>query len=116
MLDPADLVDSDPVADDDPGRGRAVAAPDGGVVEELAIGAPEAILALADPDRRGTDAHGTPWSRRGAAPASGWSRWPDGSTAEPWAVRALIGFADPIRDGIREALETARTPASRSSS
>jgi Ca2+-transporting ATPase len=27
---------------------------------------------------------------------------------EPWSMRALIGFGDPIRDGIREALQTAR--------
>ena len=39
---------------------------------------------------------------------SGWSRSLGGMKDGAWSVRALIGFADPIRDGIREAFETAR--------
>jgi Ca2+-transporting ATPase len=77
-----------------------------GVVEQLALGAPEVVLRFVD---AGQDAD------------SRWSALIDGSAATgerllglarrtadgPWRMRALIGFADPIRTGIAEAMATA---------
>ncbi len=107
VLDPANLVDSDPVADDRPWSRTRSRGTQPGVIEELAIGAPEAILALVDP----TAEERTAWSAVVEAQAAAGERLvavarrvEDGA----WTVRALIGFADPIRDGIREAFETAR--------
>ena len=107
VLDAADLVDSDPVADDRPWSRTRSHSRDDRTIEELAIGAPEAILTLADP----TAAERTAWSALVEAQAAAGERLvavarrvEDGA----WTVRALIGFADPIRDGIREAFETAR--------
>lgn len=104
-LDPNELLDSEPVLDGRPlSRTRSRAA---GGIDELAIGAPEAVLSLAalaaEQDRA--------WIALVEASAAtgerlvGLARRRDGG---PWSVRAMIGFADPLRDGIREALETAR--------
>ena len=41
-------------------------------------------------------------------PASGWSPSPGRIDDGPWNMRALIGFADPIRPGIAAAMSTAR--------
>jgi Ca2+-transporting ATPase len=89
-----------------------------GRVEELAIGAPEAVLALAAP-------HGDAWAgwlalidaaaaggerlvgvarRSGRGTAGGGSE----AGAPGWTMRALVGFADQLRDGIPEAMATAR--------
>jgi len=107
-LDPRTLVEAEPVDDRRP-FSRTRARVDGTqAVEELAIGAPEAVLGLA-----------------GAAPGER-ARWLDlvniraamgerlvavarCADGEPWAVVGLVGFADPLRDGIPEALAKART-------
>jgi len=110
-LDPGDLVASQPVGDGRPisiTRSRATTHPDGTeVIDELAIGAPEAVLRLADPSPDDARA----WSSLLASNAETGERLVAVARREPaggWRVRALIGFADPMRDGIREALETAR--------
>ena len=104
-LDRADLVEAEPVTDARPvsvTRSRR-----DGVEETLAIGAPEAVLALTgvrgEPREAWAqlidDAAGTGERTVALAGRSG-----RGS----WSMRALIGFADPLRDGIAESLATAR--------
>lgn len=104
QLDPEDLIDAEPAESNRPishTRSRAA----GGVVE-LAIGAPEAILELAS----APDDVRAAWQERLESRAVdgerlvALARRPDGGE---WVVRALIGFADPLRDGIREALQIA---------
>jgi Ca2+-transporting ATPase len=105
QLDPADLRGTEP-----PEGGRPISrtrsqGPDG--IEELAVGAPEAILDLAPVH----DSERAAWHERLVRRAAAGERLvavarrPEGGA---WEIRALIGFADPLRDGIREALETAR--------
>ena len=83
-----------------------------GRVEGLALGAPEVVLAYVDANGRGPSASsasaGRTSSRRRRRPASGSSPSPGGSTTGRGAMRALVGFADPIRPGIAEAMATAR--------
>jgi Ca2+-transporting ATPase len=104
-LDPAELLDAEPVTDARP-FARTRARRDGGA-ETLLIGAPEAVLAEATVDR----ASHTAWDVLidGAAASGertvGVARSRDGG---PLQMRALIGFADPLRDGIRESISTAR--------
>lgn len=105
-LSPEDLIDSEPVLDGRPiSRTRSRGGP---TVLDLAIGAPEAILSLVGAPVEVHDA----WSALVDANAVtgqrllALARRRDGA---PWEVRALIGFADPLREGIREALQTART-------
>lgn len=104
-LSPADLVEAEPVDDGRPISRTRSHAP-GGVVE-LAIGAPEVVVGLAAPPEEEIAA----WLERIERLAAMGQRLvalagrPDGGR---WEVRALIGFADPLRNGIREALETAR--------
>jgi P-type Ca2+ transporter type 2C len=104
-LDPADLLDAEPVDDGRPlSRTRSRRA---GVIEELAIGAPEAILALASPQATERDA----WHDAVRARAATGERLVAVARrveGQAWVARALVGFADPLRDGIREALEVAR--------
>jgi Ca2+-transporting ATPase len=137
-LDPAALLDARGASDERPfstTRSRA-----GDRVVELALGAPEAVLALVGGPGRGagapdglaalrgggaldwrgpdptipgpatTDAGLDAWHAQVAAGAAagerllGLARRDDDG---PWRVRALIGFADPLRPGIREAMAMA---------
>ena len=103
-LDPADLVEAEPVDDGRPISRTRSRGPEG--VIELVIGAPEVVVGLV----LGLDDRSVWHERIERLAASGerlvgLARRPDGGQ---WQVRALIGFADPLRDGIREALETAR--------
>jgi Ca2+-transporting ATPase len=108
ILDAADLVEATPASDAEPVT-RTRARRDGHV-EGLALGAPEVVLAYIE--------------RTTPEPANV-RRWLDlieSSTSagerlvalarrlddEPWQMRALIGFADPIRPGIADAMATAR--------
>ena len=81
-----------------------------GHIEELLLGAPEAVLRQAQQDA-GEERALEPWSELiGASTAVGQrvvalARKVDGG---PWRMRALIGFADPIRPGIAEAFSLAR--------
>jgi Ca2+-transporting ATPase len=104
-LDPADLLDAEPVDDGRPISRTRSRGPHG--VVELVIGAPEVVVRLASlPERERTA-----WDERIERLAAsgqrlvGLARRPDEGD---WEVRALIGFADPLRDGIREALQIAR--------
>ena len=105
-LDPAELLDAEPVSDGRP-FARTRARRDGRV-ETLLIGAPEAVLAEAGGSRMTT----TAWEVLIEGSAASGERTVGLARREgdgPTEMRALIGFADPLRDGIREALATART-------
>jgi len=103
-LDSAGLLDAEPVTDARPIS--ITRAHRDGSVEELGIGAPEAVLALV-----GGGPEAAEWRRQieqGAAEGQrlvAVARRIDG----PWDLRALIGFADPLRDGIAGALSESRT-------
>ena len=108
VLDAADLVEAIPASDALPVT-RTRARRDG-YVEGLALGAPEVVLAYV--------ADGSP----NAAEQERWESLIEASAAAgerlvalarraddgPWHMRALVGFADPIRPGIAEAMATAR--------
>jgi len=103
-LDPRELIATAPVAD---GRPYSSAILDRDATElAVAIGAPEVILTLAGLE----PATHAAWETLLTASASSGERLVGLASREgdrPWSVRALIGFADPLRDGIREALQTA---------
>jgi Ca2+-transporting ATPase len=111
-LDRADLLESWPVSDVASITRTRLRRPDGRLVE-LAVGAPETILGLggAGGDRARWDPLLEFTASEGErcvalAERSGRDGTADGSVTG-WRVRALIGFADPLRPGIREALESA---------
>jgi Ca2+-transporting ATPase len=102
-LDPADLLESWPPRDGQPysmTRARR-----DGVTEDLALGAPEAVLALSrDGDEPG------PWRTIIDSSAGAGrrllllaSRLED----DVWRPRAILSFSDTLRAGIREALRSA---------
>ncbi|MBA3235260.1 MAG: cation-transporting P-type ATPase, partial [Chloroflexi bacterium] len=104
-LDPDDLIASEPVGDGIRLSRTHARTPAGS--EELAIGAPEVVLALASPpgeEQRDWLALTETGARAGERLVA-LARRRDG---EPWQMRAVIGFADPLREGIPEALATAR--------
>jgi Ca2+-transporting ATPase len=102
-LDPADLLEARPPRDGQPySITRALR---GGVIEEFALGAPEAVLALSrDPDASES------WETIIDASASAGRRLlllairPENET---WRPRAILSFSDTLRAGIPEALRTA---------
>ncbi|MHB8458545.1 MAG: cation-translocating P-type ATPase [Candidatus Limnocylindrales bacterium] len=113
-LHPQDLVSSIPVADALPASRTASRQPDGTLVAH-ALGAPEAILGLAaDTDagvavrwRALVDEAAADGERLVALATAAHPGEPlDGSTMG-WEVTALIGFADPIRPGVADALAVA---------
>jgi Ca2+-transporting ATPase len=108
VLDASELIDAAAASEDLPvTRTRARRH---GHVESLALGAPEVVLAFVA--ERSPDLE----------TRTQWADLIDASTAAgerlvalarsiddgPWEVRALIGFADPIRPGIEAAMSTAR--------
>jgi Ca2+-transporting ATPase len=107
-LDAASLIEATPASDDLPVT-RTQAHRDGRI-EDLALGAPEVVLAFVA--ERAPDAMNR----------ERWLELIDASTAagerlvalarkiddESWTMRALIGFADPIRPGIGAAMSAAR--------
>ncbi len=104
-LDPAELI-----AADAPTGVRPVSitvARRDGVQERLASGAPEAVLAM---DRTADEATLASWTAQVEAGAAagerliGLARAADG---RQWQTIALVGFADPPREGIRAALREA---------
>lgn len=128
-LDAADLLDAAP-ADERVPVSRTRARRDS-VVESLALGAPEAVLRMAGEGAvgaegavRDTGASGDARAGNGAArdDRDRWAELVDASAATgerlvalarregdgPWQLRALVGFADPIRPGIADAMATAR--------
>jgi magnesium-transporting ATPase (P-type) len=112
-LDPADLLEAEPV-DDIHRYARTVArdgsgTPDNGhepVVRVL--GAPEAVLTLTTPDAP-DHAAWTALIDEGAAAGERLVGLAIGPRDGALAMTALIGFADPLRDGIGEAFELAST-------
>jgi Ca2+-transporting ATPase len=111
-LDPADLLDADPVSDERPySRTRARTRKSDGepAEEELALGAPEAVLAMCEslpPSER--DA----WRElveRGAQAGERLLLLARRLDAETWRPLGVLAFADRIRAGIREAMALAKT-------
>ena len=76
-----------------------------GRIEELALGAPETVLALAG---SGFDGGWLAAVEAGAGAGERLVLLARRTDDGPWQVTALIGFADPLREGVREALGTAR--------
>ena len=110
-LDPADLLDADPVTDERPySRTRARRRTSGGAaaVEELALGAPEAVLAMCESL---SDTERDAWRDLVESGAEAGerllllARCLDG---EAWLPLGVLAFADRIRAGIREAMALAR--------
>ena len=108
-LDPATLIAAEPASDSVPITRTSFRRD--GRVEGVALGAPEAVLAFVDANsRRSPERDG--WARLTEQTASSGerivalARSDDGGE---WTLRALIGFADPIRPGIRAAMATAGT-------
>ena len=103
-LDPADLVEAEPASGAHPYT-RTLARVNGGGVQELVLGAPEAILALLGPSDEQTgwqslvDRHAEAGRRllllaeRGAGPG--------------FEAVALLSFSDPLREGVGAALTMA---------
>jgi P-type Ca2+ transporter type 2C len=108
-LEIGDLVEAEPASDALPVT-RTRARHDGHV-EGLALGAPEVVLDYVDPTTPGDDAAHARWedlieaSTAAGERLLGLARRVDDG---PWQMRALIGFADPIRSGIADAMATAR--------
>jgi len=110
-LDPTDLLDADPVSDDRPySRTRArTRTPEGEAAEEeLALGAPEAVLDMCS---EVPAAHLKVWHALVESGAEAGERLlllarrRDG---EAWLPLAVLAFADRIRPGIREAMVLAK--------
>jgi Ca2+-transporting ATPase len=110
-LDPADLLAADPVADDKPysmTQSRRTGVDGTAAVEELALGAPEAVLAvcagLSAAERR-------KWHDLVESGAEAGERLlllaqcPNGGK---WHPLGVLAFADRIRPGIREAMALAK--------
>jgi Ca2+-transporting ATPase len=105
-LDPTELLASEPVADDRPIS--ITTALRAGTRERLAIGAPEAIVAMADTT---PPEEAEAWLEAIEAGAAAGGRLVGLARREddgPWAIRALLTFADPLREGIGGALGEAR--------
>jgi len=109
-LDPGDLLDADPVSDDRPySRTRAQRrdADGNAAVEELAMGAPEAVLEMCSglgPSER------TSWRdliETGAEAGERLLLLARCSEGEGWLPLGVLAFADRIRPGIREAMAAA---------
>ena len=107
-LEAAALIEATPASDAFPvtrTRARRDAS-----IEELALGAPEVVLSLVETDateRSDIDR----WSELIEASAAGGERVVGLARRlddAPWEMRALIGFADPIRAGIGDAMSMAR--------
>jgi P-type Ca2+ transporter type 2C len=108
-LDAGDLVDAEPASDRLPVT-RTRAQRDGHV-EGLGLGAPEVVLALVYAEATPIDAARARWADLVEASTAagerlvGLARRVDDG---PWQMRGLVGFADPIRPGIADAMTMAR--------
>jgi P-type Ca2+ transporter type 2C len=106
-LEAAALIEATPASDAFPVT-RTRARRDGSI-EELALGAPEVVLSLVETDAtRQSDTDR--WSELIEASAAGGERVVGLARRldhGPWQMRALVGFADPIRPGIADAMGTA---------
>lgn len=109
QLDASELLEAIPASDALPVT-RTTTRRDGHV-EGLALGAPEVMLAYIDAQATGGLAERDLWANLIEASAAAGERLvalarrvDDG----PWEMQALVGFADPIRPGIADAMATAR--------
>ncbi len=110
-LNPADLIDADPVSDERPysrTRSRTRTAAGKPAVEELALGAPEAVLAMcsglsANEHRAWTDLVET-----GAEAGERLLLLARRIEGGRWLPLGVLAFADRIRAGIREAMLQAK--------
>jgi len=106
-LDPSTLLAAEPATDSVPITRTSFRRD--GHDESVALGAPEAVLAFVN-EQSGLGTEHGPWARLVEGTASSGerivalARQVDGTD---WVMRALIGFADPIRPGIRAAMATA---------
>ena len=119
-LHPANLVRAEPPTEAFP-LARATWRDGNGRTVESGLGAPEAVLALAGAASGTAEASGSgatdgAWvdlvnreagSGRRLLLLAARDASADGATHGPWHVRGLLAFADPIRDGVREALRLA---------
>ncbi len=106
LLDPADLVAAEP-ADETHPYSLTRARRDGGV-EELALGAPEVVLRLADGL---APAEHDAWHgliEQGAGAGERLVLLAQRLDGEPWRPWALVGFADRIRAQVAESMALAR--------
>jgi Ca2+-transporting ATPase len=106
-LDPADLLEAS-APGDGVALGRTRTRRDG-VIEELALGAPEAVLALAASGDM-TDEERLTWQRAIATEAARGGRLlllAGRLDDRAWLPRAILAFSDPLRAGVREALRVA---------
>jgi Ca2+-transporting ATPase len=104
VLDPAALLDSRP-ADERRPYTWTRSLTRAGLVVEHALGAPEVVLDLTDDGDR--------WRALVESRAASGQRLValasrDADPDAPWRARALVGFADPLRDGIAAAMATAQ--------
>lgn len=102
VLDPQLLLDAEPASD-----ALAVTrtrARREGRVEELVLGAPEAVLGLVAPAGSAERAAWHELIEAGATAGERLIALAGRLDEEPWEMRALIGFADPLRPGIAAAL------------
>jgi Ca2+-transporting ATPase len=110
-LDPADLVESQPVSDEHPySRTRARTRTPGGKAteEELSLGAPEAVLEMCSGLAR---AEREAWGQLVESGAQAGERLlllARCLEADRWRPLGVLAFADRIRPGIREAMVLAR--------
>jgi P-type Ca2+ transporter type 2C len=104
-LDATDLIEAVPATDERP-FSSTVAHRDERI-EHLALGAPEVVLGQAAGEPTGRAA----WERLIDTSADAGERLlalASSTDGSDWRMRALIGFADPIRPNIGQAMETAR--------
>jgi Ca2+-transporting ATPase len=109
-LDPADLLDADPVSDERRySRTRARRRTTGGAetVEELALGAPEAVLEMCAGLGRREAAEWHDLIEAGAEAGERLLLLARRVEDRAWLPLGLVGFADRIRPGIREAMAMA---------
>ncbi len=108
-LDASDLVEAIPASDAVPvTRTRARRA---GRIESLGLGAPEVVLAYVEANGGADALERERWAVLIEATAEAGERLVGLAGRiddEPWRMHALVGFADPIRPGIDDAMATAR--------
>ncbi len=109
QLDSGDLVEATPPSDALPvtlTRARR-----DGRIESLGLGAPEVVLAYVDASGGADGVERERWADLIEASAAAGERLVALARRlddEPWRMRALVGFADPIRPGIAAAMTMAR--------
>ncbi|MBI2762791.1 MAG: HAD-IC family P-type ATPase [Chloroflexi bacterium] len=105
-LDDAEFISAEP-----PTSARPVSvtvARRGVSIEQLASGAPEAVIAMDGEADPATLAAWTAAVESGAAAGERLVGVARAAEGEPWRMVALIGFADPLRAGIGDALQEAQ--------